>query len=132
MAGRQPGQLQPAGMGHGSGTANTGRWHAQPADAARYGTGQQYGLRSTLCVRTYRCHVGGNLYGFVLMTFIERIKQASPVWRRWHGERRVGGVLLGVQFAWEPGNVYRSLPLSTEQIAQLMTLDSIDFEAVSI
>jgi len=66
------------------------------------------------------------------MTFIARIKQASPVWRRWHGERRVGGVLLGVQFAWEPGNVYRSLPLSTEQIAQLMTLDSIDFEAVSI
>ena len=63
------------------------------------------------------------------MTFIGRLKQHCEIWRRWNGERRVGGELCGVHFSWEPGNVYRTAALSDEQIGLLRGHGSIIFEA---
>ena len=65
------------------------------------------------------------------MTFIGRIKQNSPVWRLWRNHARTGGVIQGVPFAWEPGNVYRTLPLTTDQIDVLKTHESVILEVVS-
>ncbi len=66
------------------------------------------------------------------MTFIGRIKQNSLIWNRWHGEARTGGILYSVHFAWEPGNIYRTLPLTSDQILLLQNHDSIILETVSI
>ena len=66
------------------------------------------------------------------MTFIGRLKQHSSIWHRWRGESRTGGIIHGVHFAWEPGNVYRTLPLSTEQIERLQSHDNIILEVVSV
>lgn len=65
------------------------------------------------------------------MTFIGRIKQGSPIWNRWRGESRTGGIIHSVHFAWEPGNIYRTLPLTVEQIMFLQGHDSIILEVVS-
>jgi hypothetical protein len=66
------------------------------------------------------------------MTFIGRIKQHSAIWHRWRGEARVGGILHGVHFAWEPGNVYRTLPLTKAQITALHVHDNVVLEVVSV
>lgn len=64
------------------------------------------------------------------MTFIGRLKQHSAIWQRWRGEARTGGMIYGVHFAWEPGNVYRTLPLTPHQIAFLQAHDNIALEIV--
>jgi hypothetical protein len=64
------------------------------------------------------------------MTFIGRLKQNSAIWTRWRGETRVGGILYGVHFAWEPGNIYRTLPLTPQQITLLQSHDNIVLEVV--
>lgn len=66
------------------------------------------------------------------MTFIGRLKQNSTIWHRWRGEARTGGAILGVQFSWEPGNIYRTLPLTSDQILLLQGHDNIILEAVSV
>lgn len=59
------------------------------------------------------------------MTFIGRLKQHSAISRRWLGEARVGGEIHGVPFYWEPGNIYRTLPLTPEQIERLQSHDNV-------
>jgi len=66
------------------------------------------------------------------MTFIGRIKENSVIWRRWHGEGRTSGPIYGVIFTWEPGNVYRSQPLTTEQIEKLREHASIILETIDV
>lgn len=64
------------------------------------------------------------------MTFIGRLRQNSAIWTRWRGEARTGGILHGVHFAWEPGNIYRTPPLTPGQIELLKTHDNIMLEVV--
>src|SRR4051812_17549138 len=64
------------------------------------------------------------------MTFVGRLKQHSPICRRWRGEARTGGVINSVQFTWEAGGVFRTAPLTAEQVSFLQDHDSIILEVV--
>lgn len=66
------------------------------------------------------------------MTFVGRLKQTSEIHKRWRGEHRTGGAIKSVQFSWEPGNIYRTMPLTTEQIELLQGHDGIVLEVVSV
>ena len=66
------------------------------------------------------------------MTFIGRLKQHSVVWSHWRQGNRVGGVLYGVAFLWEPGNTYRSGPLTVEQIGLMQGHPDVILEATGV
>jgi hypothetical protein len=66
------------------------------------------------------------------MTFIGRLKQHCEIWRRWNGERRLRGELCSVSFVWEQGNIYRTAPLTAEQITLLKGHESIVLEALAM
>jgi hypothetical protein len=82
--------------------------------------------------RRYQIYDKRGIRCLLFMTFIARIKTHSVVWRNWNGARRTGGVLHGVRFAWEPGDIYRSEPLTAEQIALLRGHEGVILEAVSV
>lgn len=62
------------------------------------------------------------------MTCIARVRQHSLIWRTWREAAKPGGVLAGVAFQWEPGNVYRSGALSREQAAVLRLHPDVELE----
>lgn len=66
------------------------------------------------------------------MTFIGRLKTISHVFVNWRGNGFVTGHLMGVLFRWEPGNIYRTDPLTAEQIEVLKGHEAVILEAVDV
>ena len=59
------------------------------------------------------------------------IKQHSAIWNLWRAHHRVGGIIYGAHFAWEPGNIYRTGPLSPEQVVLLRMHDCVEVEGTA-
>ncbi len=65
------------------------------------------------------------------MIFCGRLRTHSPVWRLWREHARVSGQICGVMFTWEQGNVYRTEPLTEDEVGALYGHDSVVLEVVS-
>jgi hypothetical protein len=59
-----------------------------------------------------------------------RLNQHSAIARRWRGEARVGGVIHGAHFQWQPGGEFVTGLLTADQEAVLVGHDAVSIEAV--
>lgn len=66
------------------------------------------------------------------MTFTARLKKLSRIGFLWREHSRTGGVINGVPFTWEAGDIYSTSVLTAEQVAAIRDHDCVELIATGI